>query len=240
MPATNICVWLNGARESERPIWSKLWNNAEKRYCTDGGANQVVNRDQKLRPPDVVVGDMDSILPMVKDGLKLTTLLIHTPDQNKTDLTKCLEGARVVLLGGTSGRFDHVLAAINSMLYSTTLMTQEVFCLEGENLTFVLNEGEHYIKVDQKLITGTCGVIPFCQKTTVVTMTGFRWNLEGIEMAFGGLISTSNVIEENVLQIKTTAPLLFTMELQPSASEKIAEIINLWRRVSRFTERGPS
>ncbi|KAJ1350349.1 hypothetical protein KIN20_006123 [Parelaphostrongylus tenuis] len=89
-PANNVCVWLNGALESERPVWTTLWNACKKRYCTDGGANRVVGR-KNLKSPDVVIGDMDSILPAVEDSLKLTTLVIHAPDQDKTDLTKCLE-----------------------------------------------------------------------------------------------------------------------------------------------------
>lgn len=220
-------MWLNDAVGSERPVWTSLWNISKRRFCTDGGANRIVGRP-KLQPPDLVVGDMDSILPAVAESLKLKAVLINVPDQDKTDLTKCLEvvaehfkngleGSRVVLLGGTSGRFDHALAAINSMYYSITIMNQEVYCLEGENLTFVIDEGEHYIEIDEQLVTGICGVIPFCQKVTTVTMNGFRWNLEDANMAFGSLISTSNFMEKNVLQVKTSAPLIFTMELRPCA-----------------------
>ncbi|KAJ1350348.1 cAMP-dependent protein kinase subunit [Parelaphostrongylus tenuis] len=96
-------------------------------------------------------------------------------------------------------------------------MDEEVYCLDGENLTFVLDEGEHNIDIQRHLVTGTCGVVPFCQKETVVTMSGFRWNLEDAKMAFGGVISTSNFIEEDVLRVKTSAPLIFTMELRPNA-----------------------
>uniref|UniRef100_A0A0N4XIA1 Thiamin pyrophosphokinase 1 (inferred by orthology to a C. elegans protein) n=1 Tax=Nippostrongylus brasiliensis TaxID=27835 RepID=A0A0N4XIA1_NIPBR len=125
-----------------RPIWIRLWNRAEKRYCTDGGANRVVN--QELAPPEVVVGDMDSIMSTVADGLRSTTLLVHAPDQDKTDLTKCLEFAsRVLLLGGTSGRLDHALAAINSLYNATALLNQKVYCLDGENFTFVLDEASY-------------------------------------------------------------------------------------------------
>ncbi|KAK6742968.1 hypothetical protein RB195_010314 [Necator americanus] len=87
----NVCVWLNGAPEAERPIWVKLWNTAQRRYCTDGGANRIMARNQELSFPDVVVGDMDSILTTVTENLRHRSLLIHTPDQDKTDLTKCLE-----------------------------------------------------------------------------------------------------------------------------------------------------
>lgn len=142
----------------------------------------------ELAAPDVVIGDMDSIRPDVAEGLKRTVQLVHAPDQDKTDLTKCLEfiahdfgkdlqASRILLLGGTSGRFDHALAAINSLFYATSQLNQEVYCLDGENLTFVLNEGKKCIKIDRQCVTGTCGVVPFCQRETIVTMTGFRWNL---------------------------------------------------------------
>ncbi|WKY01215.1 hypothetical protein Q1695_015317 [Nippostrongylus brasiliensis] len=188
--ASNVCVWLNGGIDAERPIWIRLWNRAEKRYCTDGGANRVVYRNQELAPPEVVVGDMDSIMSTA---------------------------SRVLLLGGTSGRLDHALAAINSLYNATALLNQKVYCLDGENFTFVLDEAKHSLKIDRHLVTGTCGVVPFCQKPTVVTMNGFRWNLEDTKMAFGSLISTSNFMVKDVLHIKTSAPLIFTMELRAEA-----------------------
>uniref|UniRef100_A0A183G578 Thiamine diphosphokinase n=1 Tax=Heligmosomoides polygyrus TaxID=6339 RepID=A0A183G578_HELPZ len=138
-----------------------LWNHSLKRYCTDGGANRVAHRNSELAAPDVVIGDMDSIRPDVAEGLKRTVQL----------------ASRILLLGGTSGRFDHALAAINSLFYATSQLNQEVYCLDGENLTFVLNEGKKCIKIDRQCVTGTCGVVPFCQRETIVTMTGFRWNL---------------------------------------------------------------
>ncbi|RCN47740.1 thiamine diphosphokinase [Ancylostoma caninum] len=160
LTANNVCIWLNGAVEAERPSWTRIWNVAKKRYCTDGGANRIVGREPELAPPDVVIGDMDSILSVVAEGLKPRCLLVHAPDQDKTDLTKCLEyiaedfkkglqlgfsfhtskASRVLLLGGTSGRFDHSLAAINSLYYSTKIMDKDVYCLDGENLTCVLDE----------------------------------------------------------------------------------------------------
>ncbi|KAK6742970.1 hypothetical protein RB195_010315 [Necator americanus] len=96
-------------------------------------------------------------------------------------------------------------------------MTKDVYCLDGENLTFVLDEGEYVVAVDRQFVTGTCGVVPFSQKQTIVTMEGFRWNLKGAKMSFGGLISTSNIVEKDVVRVKTSAPLIFTMELLPSS-----------------------
>ncbi|CAJ0597799.1 unnamed protein product [Cylicocyclus nassatus] len=97
------------------------------------------------------------------------------------------------------------------------IMDKNVYCLDGENLTFVLREGESEIRIKRELVTGLCGVVPFCQKPTTVTMSGFRWNLNETPLAFGGIISTSNFMEDEVLRVKTSAPLIFTMELASSS-----------------------
>ncbi|KIH64923.1 hypothetical protein ANCDUO_04760 [Ancylostoma duodenale] len=84
---------------------------------------------------------MDSILNVVADGLRRRCLLVHAPDQDKTDLTKCLEYiAEDFKKDLQLGRFDHSLAAINSLYYSTKIMDKDVYCLDGENLTCVLDE----------------------------------------------------------------------------------------------------
>ncbi|RCN47741.1 hypothetical protein ANCCAN_06205 [Ancylostoma caninum] len=48
-------------------------------------------------------------------------------------------------------------------------------------------------------------------------MKGFRWDLEDTKMSFGGIVSTSNFMEKDVLTVKTSAPVIFTMELVPAS-----------------------
>jgi thiamine pyrophosphokinase len=47
----------------------------------------------------------------------------------------------------------------------------------------------------------------------VASSRGLRWNLDGLEMRFAGLVSTSNVIEEDEVEVVSDRPLLWTTEL---------------------------
>ncbi|TKR67949.1 hypothetical protein L596_024017 [Steinernema carpocapsae] len=122
----------------------------------------------------------------------------------------------VVLLGGFSGRFDHILASLNSLLLAKRLFETPFVAIDDVNLITVLSEGEHRLQIDGTLTTRVCGLIPFCQQKAIVSTTGFRWNLEERELAFGGLISTSNKVVADSVWIKTSAPLVFTIELNVS------------------------
>uniref|UniRef100_A0A914BX22 Thiamine diphosphokinase n=1 Tax=Acrobeloides nanus TaxID=290746 RepID=A0A914BX22_9BILA len=181
--------------------------------------------DGSLKWPTILSGDFDSISMETKELFTSHSAVIETPDQDKTDLTKCLEIVAqreevlkkevetILVLGGFSGRFDHTLASLNTFLLSHELTPIPVLALDGENLITVLSKGKHEILIDNSKTTGICGLVPFCQQVTIVTIDGFQWNLENFELKYGGLISTSNRIVSNKLKIETSSPLIFTMEL---------------------------
>ncbi|XP_029207962.2 thiamin pyrophosphokinase 1-like isoform X2 [Acropora millepora] len=79
--------------------FKKLWSIASIKAFADGGANQVhriVGDNLENYLPDYISGDFDSICPDVMNFYKAKGVqVIPTPDQNETDLTKCLR----ILLG---------------------------------------------------------------------------------------------------------------------------------------------
>jgi len=47
-----------------------------------------------------------------------------------------------------------------------------------------------------------------------VVTTGLKWNLDGnMPLEFGGLVSSSNHVTDEVVTIETSSPLLFTTEM---------------------------
>lgn len=63
----------------------------------------------------------------------------------------------------------------------------------------------------------TCGLIPIGCKCNVVKTNGLKWNLDGScnnsMLEFGGLVSSSNRVMENVVSIYSSDPLVFTAEI---------------------------
>lgn len=89
---------------STRPFFDALWSKSLYRIVADGAANYLPNLDsvddgkkdegegdhQSLHP-DVVVGDMDSVTSTTVNSLITHGVpTIHIPDQDTTDLDKCL------------------------------------------------------------------------------------------------------------------------------------------------------
>ncbi|CAD5206152.1 unnamed protein product [Bursaphelenchus okinawaensis] len=223
-------VWLNSDKVKEPPqSWITVWNGARERYCTDGAANSLVALCQTnvTKFPTVISGDFDSITQSTLQYFKDKADIKHTPDQDYTDLSKSLslittspnyvnkEIKTVLILGGQSGRFDHTLSAINSILcfQRQTDCKTSIYSVDSTNLTTIV-PSKFRITVDRKRITGKCGIVPFCQAETRITTSGFKWNVNNEVMAFGGLISTSNELVEDVVTVDTSAPVILTIELK--------------------------
>uniref|UniRef100_A0A1I7U630 Thiamine diphosphokinase n=1 Tax=Caenorhabditis tropicalis TaxID=1561998 RepID=A0A1I7U630_9PELO len=214
-----ICViWLNGDPSSIGTHLETVWNKKGAwRVVTDGGL-QEIHRRREVRWPHAICGDFDSIdRKLDTKGAKI----IHTPDQNSTDATKaikwCLEQKnewhfnRIVLLGGLNGRFDHTMSTLSTLCQ---FLEVTVVVLDSTNMVFALPEGTSRIHVDLKKTTRMCGVIPISQKSTVVTSKGLKYEMESLPLAFGVLISSSNEVTTDLIELESTAPLIFTIELK--------------------------
>jgi thiamine pyrophosphokinase len=51
-----------------------------------------------------------------------------------------------------------------------------------------------------------------------VTTKGFKWNLNNQLMEYGGIISSSNELDKDILRVHTNTPIVFTLELKSAES----------------------
>lgn len=186
--------------------------------------------------PDVICGDLDSLLPEVEAHYKAQgTRIIKDPDQYSTDFTKCLKHISgrdyrtqdsspsgrqpldVAVIGGLGGRADQAFSQIHHLYAAsqdTTLASGDVYLLTGESAVFLLHKGRNVIRtpLGPVLLAENVGIIPIA-RPAIITTRGLEWDVEDWPTEFGTQVSTSNHVRSEVVEVETTEKVLFTIEL---------------------------
>jgi thiamine pyrophosphokinase len=159
---------------------------APELVAADSGADRLA--DWRLVPA-AVIGDMDSIAEPERwqEG---PTRFLHLAEQDTTDFEKCLyatEAPFYLGVGFTGERVDHLLAVLHAML------------ARPEKTVVLLGEAEAMALVPPGRVLGL-GLEPGARVSlfplTPVTGThsrGLRWTIDGLSMAAGRRVGTSNV-----------------------------------------------
>ncbi|KAL4423196.1 hypothetical protein ABPG77_000329 [Micractinium sp. CCAP 211/92] len=219
-----------------------LWSKATLRLCADGGANRLYDELPRMLPgrpadavraqylPHIIKGDMDSLRPDVADFYRRHGVPIEdlSADQDSTDLQKCIEFARqqaeeqqlhlqqltLVALGALGGRLDHTLSNLSTLYMHPDM---NLVLLGDGNLARLVPAGRTVIRPDKRVEGPHCGLVP-CAGGAVTTISGLRWNLHNAPMAFGGLVSTSNIMEADEIHVESDVGLVWTTCLRSSSS----------------------
>ena len=225
--AANQSLVVLNSESCGAPLLEKLWDASDYVCCADGGANRAHDLLGAGRAPDAVVGDLDSARADVLAAYESRGCAIHrVEDQDSNDLSKALAhvGRRwdaagvsdgVVRVAGAFGdRFDHELAAVDA-LYRFGAQRPKARCvLHGDSTAAILlGAGAHEIRVRRDVEGPHCGLIPVGGAVRRVTTTGLTWNLSGQRLAFGELVSSSNLLQDDLVSIETSDPVLWTVEV---------------------------
>ncbi|THU55307.1 hypothetical protein C4D60_Mb11t05200 [Musa balbisiana] len=200
-PLTYALVVLNQRLPWFAPV---LWSHATLRVFADGGANRVYDGMPRLFPeqdplevrlrykPDLIRGDMDSIRPEVKEFY--SNLLC------------------ILVSGALGGRFDHEAGNIN-VLYKFSNI--RVVLLSDDCLIQLLPRTHcHEIHIQSSVVGPHCGLIPLGAPSASTTTTGLQWDLTNTRMSFGSLISTSNIVREERITVRSDSDLLWTISIK--------------------------
>ncbi|GMQ00061.1 hypothetical protein CsSME_00047294 [Camellia sinensis var. sinensis] len=204
----------------------------------DGGANRLYDELPRLFPrdkpsdvrnrykPDVIKGDMDSIRTEVLDFYRNlgTKIVDESQDQDTTDLHKCValicedtptvdkSNLCILVAGALGGRFDHEAGNINVLCCFSTV---RIILLSDDCLIQLLpRTHRHEIQIQSSVEGPHCGLIPIGMRSGSTTTTGLQWDLNGTEMRFGGLVSTSNIVKERKITVQSDSDLLWTISIK--------------------------
>ena len=186
-------LFLNGELRGNKNFYLNfIKNHKGDIYCADGGAN--ICYELNLIPNEIY-GDLDSIQNEVKkfyqeQNVKFIKFkiekdytdseLVLNEIQNKYDVIYCIAG-----LGGS---IDHELTNINLLdKYS--------------NLIFI-SEKEKIFKIDSDtkfndMINTKISFVIFSDEVKALTLKGFKYNIENLDIKKGEARCISNIIIEN-------------------------------------------
>ena len=112
----------------------------------------------------------------------------------------------MLIVGELTGRVDH-LFKVFSCLCQYYNRNKTVWFLGNDNLIFPL-KGNSVVDLYDRSEWSHYGLVPV-DGPTVVSTTGFRWNLSNETMELGGLVSTSNEALEQRVFVNSTELVLF-------------------------------
>lgn len=181
-------VTLVGGGELTPTSLNTIMAIAPSLVAADGGANVLLALGLM---PDALIGDLDSVLPHVRDQIRAERILLVS-EQETTDFEKCLiriTAPLILALGFTGARVDHALAVWNVLVRypgrrCIVVSDTDVACVLPREISLTLAPGTR--------------VSLFPMGAVGVRSTGLRWPTDGIAFAPDGAIGTSNVATGDV------------------------------------------
>ncbi|KAK8243065.1 thiamine pyrophosphokinase-like protein 1 [Phyllosticta capitalensis] len=207
---------------SSTDLLERLWAHSDYRICADGGANRLfdafvhdhVRRDQFL--PSQIHGDLDSLRPSVRDYYAAKGVPISRDhDQYSTDFGKAVKQitAAILIMCTLGGRVDQGLGLLYEMLrIQLAYPDTRLWLFSESSVSFILPAGRNELHLpDLAYFTENVGILP-AFGPAVISTKGLEWDVTDWPTSVDGNVSTSNHVRSPVIEVTTSAIVLFTIE----------------------------
>ena len=196
-------IFLNGEYKYSQEFMDKLVSQTTVCFCADGGANFAFKYG---KIPEMIIGDLDSIEKKVLEYYKSKNILIKKfpKDKDFTDFELILKEInkisenknfveKIFVVGGIGKRIDMTLNNLFIMEKYKNLVflqeNEEIFYVEK---SFVLKNKKEY----------EFSIIPISEKVEKLTLKGFKFETDKIDVKRESSRLVSNVILENEASVE--------------------------------------
>ena len=196
-------IFLNGEYKYSQEFMDKLVSQTTVCFCADGGANFAFKYG---KIPEMIIGDLDSIEKKVLEYYKSKNILIKKfpKDKDFTDFELILKEInkisenknfveKIFVVGGIGKRIDMTLNNLFIMEKYKNLVflqeNEEIFYVEK---SFVLKNKKEY----------EFSIIPISEKVEKLTLKGFKFETDKIDVKRENSRLVSNVILENEASVE--------------------------------------
>lgn len=190
-------LFFNGQLRGSKKFYSNLIKKQEGDiYCADGGAN--ITYQLNLIPKEIY-GDLDSIKDEVKDFYtkKNVKFIKFNVEKDYTDSELVLNEIekkydKIYAIAALGGSIDHELTNINLLNRYSNL----IFVSQKEKM-FKIEKSYDFSNMKNKKVS----FIIFSDKVENLTLKGFKYSVENLDLTKGETRCVSNIIEKNEARV---------------------------------------
>lgn len=205
-------IIANGAAPAKSIITFLKKKGYDHVICADGGANIALRNSIN---PEVIIGDLDSILPSTLEHYKDTCEIIKIARQSDTDLEKALKYAiqkkftACILLSVIGDRLDHSFSNLSIAIRFSDKI--DIGIISGRSFLRVLG-GRQVLKTKKDEIISFYGI----DEKTTITATGLKYKIHNTNLPFGKKESTSNCATDETVGLEITNGKIFVIRDYPN------------------------
>lgn len=176
MSGRRTVILADGDFPREKEAYSIL-ENAQRIVCCDGAAVSLCKVGLE---PDVIIGDLDSLPPDLKE--RFADRLIHVSEQETNDLTKAFNycrsqhWGRICILGATGKREDHTLGNL-SLLAEYSLVEKDIMIVTNYGIFSVIDTPQEIPSVPGQQIS-----IVALDSGTLVTSRNLKYPMDKLPL----------------------------------------------------------
>lgn len=209
-PVQRIVILANGELLQKEYVLSHL--QEDDFIIAANGGTRLAYLLQRM--PALVVGDSDSLPGHLQVWLKSHEVPVkkHPVEKDETDLELAIRYAitlkpkKILFLGLTGGRTDHMLA--NFALLGTV-------AAHGIAVEVIVNREHIFTVAGQFTLNGNIGetisLIPWGGTVYGITTTGLKWELQNEDLPFGSARGISNILIKSTIEITVEQGLLLVI-----------------------------